>query len=87
MTNSSGGDEIGAARAILTQVGALDPDWVVIGTRHRTWLEELACRSVAVEVVERAQPPVLIVPLDSITPELEAPERDACEPGDPAQAD
>lgn len=62
-------DEPGSARAILSHAGHLDPDWVVVGTRHRGWFDELTSRSVAAEVIERAQPSVLVVPLDPAPPE------------------
>jgi nucleotide-binding universal stress UspA family protein len=56
--------EADAAHAILAQAGVQDPDCVVVGARQRTWLEGLAFRSVAREVVEQAQHSVLVVPLD-----------------------
>jgi nucleotide-binding universal stress UspA family protein len=59
--------EADAARAILSQAGLLDPDCLVIGARQRNWLEELACGSVAREVIERARRSVLVVPMDAAT--------------------
>jgi nucleotide-binding universal stress UspA family protein len=60
--------EADAASAILSQAGALDADCVVVGARYRHWLEELACGSVARQVVERARRSVLVVPVDPASP-------------------
>jgi nucleotide-binding universal stress UspA family protein len=54
-----------AAGAILSQAGVLDPDCLVVGARQRNWLEDLACGSVARQVIERAQRSVLVVPIDA----------------------
>ncbi|HTV26092.1 MAG TPA: universal stress protein [Polyangiaceae bacterium] len=57
--------EADTARAILAQASTLDSDCVVVGSRRQSWLEGLACGSVAADVVDGAQRSVLIVPLDA----------------------
>lgn len=51
--------------AILEAATSHDVDLVVIGTRHRSWLERLLAASVADQVVDRAQRSVLVTPLDA----------------------
>lgn len=56
-------DELSSADAILAEARAHDADIVVVGTRRRGWLDDLA-GSVAIEVVNRAACTVLVLPLD-----------------------
>jgi len=63
-------DQVGSARAILDQTRRIDPDWVVVGTRQRSWFERLASTSISGQVVERAGASVLVVPLELAAREL-----------------
>jgi len=56
--------EFCSADAIVGEAQARDADLVVIGTRHRNWLDGLCSVSVATQVVNRAQRSVLVLPLE-----------------------
>lgn len=56
--------QIDAADAILSAARSRDADIVVLGTRHRTWLDRLLHGSIAARVVDTVKGSVLIVPLD-----------------------
>lgn len=55
--------ELDAVDAILREARARRADVVVVGTRRRSWFARLVGRSVAADVVERAQRSVLVTPL------------------------
>ncbi|MEO8178763.1 MAG: universal stress protein [Deltaproteobacteria bacterium] len=57
-------DELSAAEAILDEAELHDADLVVVGTRHRGWLDQLLGASVAAQVVNRARRSVLVTPID-----------------------
>lgn len=56
--------QVDAADAILAAARSRDADIVVLGTRHRSWLERLLHGSIAARVIDTVKGSVLILPLD-----------------------
>jgi nucleotide-binding universal stress UspA family protein len=57
-----------AAGAILEQARLHGAHTIVVGTRERTWLESFIAPSVAVSIIDRSDPSVLVIPIKRCAP-------------------
>jgi nucleotide-binding universal stress UspA family protein len=56
-------DELNPVSAILREARAREADYIVVGTRPRSWLARLAYSSVAADIVNATQRSVLVAPV------------------------